>query len=147
MAGSGPTPREIAHIGILVHIMYGRPRDALAAVHERARSWPRDAFVLGTALGAFGLMAFSGDADHDRQRLDFINALAPHYPAEHTWMVTQRAWTRIECGLLAEGHDLVRRSLALRSQNGNAAHVQMHALFELGELQMVALAAFSGTDR
>jgi len=132
-ASRAPSDRERSHVALLAHIVEGRPREALQAVQAHAARWPLDAFANTTALGAFGLFAFSGRADHDAARLAFVEALAPHYPADHTWLLTQRAWALVEAGRLAEGRTLLQRSLALRRANGNAAHVAMHLHFEAGE--------------
>ena len=125
--------REASHVALFAHLIEGRPREALAAVQVHAERWPLDAMANNTALGAFGLLAFSGRADHDAARLAFTEALAPHYPADHTWLLTQRAWARIEASALTEGRALLERSFALRRANGNAAHVAMHLHFEANE--------------
>ncbi len=126
------TDREQAHVALLGHLVEGRPAQALAAVEHHAARWPTDVLAVSTALGAFGLYAFSGRADHDAARLAFVRRLAPHYPPDHPWMLTQQAWAHIEAGALDEGDAFIARSLAVRRVNGNAAHVQMHALFERG---------------
>lgn len=130
---TGATEREVAHVTLLGHLVEGRAGAALAAVERHAAQWPLDALANNTALGAFGLYAFSGRADHDAARLAFTEALAPHYPADHTWLLTQRAWAHIEAGQLAAGTRLLERSLDLRRANGNAAHVAMHLRFEADE--------------
>ena len=130
---AGASEREASHVALFAHLIEGRPREALAAVEAHAARWPLDAFANNTALGAFGLLAFSGRADHDAARLAFADALAPHYPADHTWLLIQRAWARIEAGALTEGRRLLERGIALRRANGNAAHVTMHLHFEAGE--------------
>jgi hypothetical protein len=124
--------REQAHVGLLGHLVEGRPALALAAVEDHAARWPTDVLAVSTALGAFGLYAFSGRADHDAARLAFVRRLAPHYPSDHPWMLTQQAWVHVEAGALDEGDAFIARSLTVRPVNGNAAHVQMHALFERG---------------
>lgn len=128
----GASEREQAHVLLLGHLVEGRPAQALAAVEDHARRWPTDVLAVSTALGAFGLYAFSGRADHDAARLAFVCRLAPHYPPDHAWMLTQQAWAHIEAGELDRGDAFIERSLAVRRVNGNAAHVQMHALFERG---------------
>lgn len=129
------TEREASHVALLAHLVEGRPGQALAALESHAARWPRDAFANNTALGAFGLLAFSGRADHDAARVAFVEALAPHYPGDHTWLMTQRAWACIEAGQLPRGRELIERSVALRRANGNAAHVTMHLHFEAGQPQ------------
>jgi len=129
----GADERVRSHVQLIAHIVEGRPADALAAVQAHAQAWPLDAFAATTALGAFGLFAFSGSATHDAARLRFVEALAPHYPDDHSWLLTQRAWAHVEAGELAPGRAFLERSLALRRANGNAAHVAMHLHFEAGD--------------
>jgi tetratricopeptide (TPR) repeat protein len=83
--------------------------------------------------GAFGLFAFSGRIDHNQARLAFLRQLRPHYPADHSWLLTNLGWACIEAGELDEGFEHARRSLELRRANGNIAHVLMHGHFERGD--------------
>ncbi len=135
--------REQSHVGLVSLIADGKPLQALDAVLEHSRHWPTDALAMSTALGAFGLFAFSGRIDHDSARLDFVRALAPHYPDDNAWMLTQRSWAHTEAGQPDLGLELIQRSLVLRSANGNAAHVMVHARFERGETH-AALAFLDG---
>ncbi len=125
--------REQAHIGAIGHAVEGRASAALAAVLAHAEHWPADALVLSMALGAFGLIALSGAADHDQQRLALVRQIAPHYAEDNPWMLAHRSWSLTEAGSPDAGLPLVQRSLALRRANGNAAHVLMHAHFERAE--------------
>ena len=52
-----------------------------------------------------GLFAFSGRRDHDQARLAFLRQLRPHYPADHTWLLTNLGWDFLspEQALLARG--------------------------------------------
>ena len=79
----------------------------------------------------FGLLAFSGRADHDAARLQFVQQIAPHHAPDNPWMLTHLSWAHTEAGDAGQGLALIERSLALRPANGNAAHVMAHALFEL----------------
>ena len=127
------TGREQSHIGIINLMLEGRSAVALQNVRTHAEQWPLDALVISLALGAFGLIAFSGQADHDQQRFDFVQKLVPHYPNDHPWLLSHRGWVLIETNRPEAGLPFVSRSLKLRSANGNAAHVMMHARFELNE--------------
>ena len=62
------TDREQSHLGIINLILDGHTAEALVCVRSHAEKWPLDAFIISLALGAFGLITFSGAADHDRQR-------------------------------------------------------------------------------
>lgn len=132
-SAAGASAREQSHVALLLHLVQGRPADALAAVQVHAERWPTDALALSTALGAFGLFAFSGHAEHDAARLAFTRRIAAHYPPDHPWLLTSLAWAHIEAGELDAGSELIALSLHVRRANGNAAHVMMHAWFERGQ--------------
>ncbi|MCW5635285.1 MAG: hypothetical protein KIT17_18255 [Rubrivivax sp.] len=140
--GPATTQREQAHVRALATLALGRAREALPLVLEHARHHPLDLVPAATALGAYGLFAFSGRADHDRARLDFIEALARHHAAPSPWLQAQRGWARIEAGAVAEGLAMAREALARRPENGHNAHIVVHGLHESGEPQ--AVLAFLG---
>lgn len=129
-AAAPVTARERSHIEILALIVQGRAPQALQALATHAARYPHDLLAASTALGAYGLFAFSGRADHDRARLAFIESLAPHHPPEWPWLLAQRGWARIEAGAVAEGLAMARHALHLRPHNGHNAHIVMHGLFE-----------------
>lgn len=130
------TERERSHIGVINLILEGRSAVALQSVRAHAERWPIDALVMSLALGAFGLITFSGQADHDQQRFDLVQKLIPHYPSDHPWLLSHRGWVLIETNRPEAGLPFVSRSLELRPANGNAAHVMMHAWFELNEPEL-----------
>ena len=126
-------PCEQSHIELVSAIVEGRPRDALAKVIDHARQYPTDVLSASTAVGAYGLFAFSGRADHDAARLAFVEALAPHFPDNFPWLMAYRGWSRIELGRVDEGLAMARRAIALRPDNAHNAHIVLHGLFESGE--------------
>lgn len=128
----GATPREQSHVALLTAVIEGRTLDALALVIEHARKHPGDLLAASTALGAYGLFAFSGRADHDSARLAFIEALALHHPDNRPWLLAQRGWARIEAGRVDEGLVMAQHAIALRPANGHNAHIVVHGLFEAG---------------
>jgi tetratricopeptide (TPR) repeat protein len=119
--GASSSPRERQHIEILGLSIEGQPARALAALLEHAEAYPRDALPLSLALGAFGLYAFSGRAEHDELRLGLCRRLAPHY-GEDWWMLTHLGWSHTEAGRLAEGARITERALELKRDNAHAAH-------------------------
>ena len=125
--------REQSHVALVSLIADGKPLQALDAVIDHAQHWPTDALAQSTALGAFGLFAFSGRADHDQARLAFVRRLAPRYPDDNAWMLTHLSWAHTEAGMPDAGLWLIERSLNLRRANGNAALGMMHARFERQE--------------
>ena len=64
------TARETSHVETLALAIEGNLPAALASTLKHLESWPRDAAVFSLPLGAFGLFAFSGMADHDQARQD-----------------------------------------------------------------------------
>ena len=93
--------------------------------------WPRDALPLSLALGAFGLYAFSGRADHDAARVALCERMAPHY-GDDWWMETYRGWSFTEAGDLEAGEKHTRRALELRNANAHGAHAMGHWFVEAG---------------
>jgi hypothetical protein len=122
--------REQSHVAVIALLLGGKSAQALEAALAHAARWPTDALLASTLVGAFGLFAFSGRADHDAARLAFVRQLVPHYPADHTWMLSHRGWSCIEAGELDEGMAHAKHSLALRRANGNIAHIVMHGWYE-----------------
>src|SRR5258708_25811772 len=73
------TERERSHVETLALAVEGQIPAALAAALAHLEASPRDAVVMSLPLGAFGLFAFSGMADHDRARVDLCARHAHHY--------------------------------------------------------------------
>ena len=125
------TAREQSFLALIQAILDGNTAQALAAVREHAGRYPNDALAASTALGAYGLFAFSGRADHDVARRDFLEALVPHYPQDFPWLLSNRGWARIECGDADEGLAMTLAAIAKRPNNAHSAHHVMHGYFEL----------------
>ncbi len=123
-------PREQSYVELVTHIVEGRAGDALAKVIEHATFYPADALAASPALGAYGLFAFSGQADHNALRHSFTEAMAPHYPDDFAWLMAYRGWARIELGQVDEGLAMAQRAIALRPANGHNAHIVLHGLSE-----------------
>ena len=127
------TRRERQHVEILAAAIEGQPKVALAGAEQHLDEFPRDALVFGLLLGAFGLYAFSGRADHDAARLAICERHARHY-GEDWWFLTYLGWSHTEAGNVGTGRTTTERAIALRSENANAAHALSHALFEQGDM-------------
>ncbi|MGQ0651246.1 MAG: hypothetical protein ACT4P4_03085 [Betaproteobacteria bacterium] len=125
------TPRERAHVEILRLAIEGAGAKALAALLEHVEEHPRDALALSLALGAFGLYAFGGRADHDAARLALCERLAPKY-GDDWWFLTHLGWSHTEAGSLAAGEKHTARALELRHANAHAAHAMAHWHVESG---------------
>ncbi|QIO36663.1 tetratricopeptide repeat protein [Bradyrhizobium sp. 1(2017)] len=128
------TERERAHVETLALAIEGRLPEAIAAMREHVASWPRDALVLSLPLGAFGLFAFSGMADHDRARHELCERVARHY-GEDWWFLTMSGWAMTENGDVARGRGVTERGFNLRRANAHAAHAVLHAMFEDGSIE------------
>ena len=127
-AGAGV--RTAGHVECVALAIEGAP-GAYARILAHLDAFPRDAVPLSLALGAYGLIAFSGRRDHDAVRRDLCERLAPRWGAEW-WFDGFRGWARIEAGDVAGGMALVDRSLDARPRNANAAHARAHGLHEAG---------------
>jgi hypothetical protein len=126
------TQREQQHAAIIAFIFEGQAAAALSGAEQHLQDFPRDALILSLLLGAFGLYAFSGRADHDAARVAVCERHARHY-GEDWWFLTYLGWSYTEAGNSVRGRALTERALTLRNANGNAAHALSHALFEQGE--------------
>ncbi len=127
------TRRERQHgetIGLLVE---GRAADSLTAVEHHLDEYSTDSLVLSLALGAFGLLAFSGRADHDAVRLALCERLAPAQPGDDWWFLTYLGWAHTEAGNLDTGLRITERGFRLRRENAHGAHMLAHAFHERGE--------------
>ncbi|WP_298961214.1 tetratricopeptide repeat protein [uncultured Methylobacterium sp.] len=132
LAARHGTERERGHVAVLALAIDGQAPQALEQGLAHVEAWPRDALILSLPLGAFGLFAFSGRADHDRARVDLCERHARHYDADDWWFLTARGWSHTENGAPVRGRDLTERGFALRRDNANGAHALSHALFEQG---------------
>ena len=126
--------RERSHVETLALAIEGRVPEAIAATRRHIEAWPRDAVVLSLPLGAFGLFAFSGMADHDSARHELCLSVAPHY-GEDWWFLTMYGWAMTENGDVARGRAVTERGFGLRRENAHAAHAVLHAMFEDGSIE------------
>jgi hypothetical protein len=132
LAERNATARERSHVAVLALAIDGRSRQALDAALSHTDAWPRDVLILSLPLGAFGLLAFSGIANHDQARVDLCERHAAHFADDDWWFLTYRGWSHAENGVVVRGRDLCERGFSLRRANANAAHALSHAMFEQG---------------
>lgn len=126
------TERERSHVETVSLAINGQSAKALERALAHADRWPRDVLILSLPLGAFGLFAFSGMADHDQARVDLCERHARHYDADDWWFLTYRGWSHTENGNVTQGRDLTQRGFELRRDNAHAVHALAHAMFEGG---------------
>lgn len=132
LAECNGTERERGHVATLSLAIHGQSAPALAQALDHLERWPRDVMIFSLPLGAFGLLAFSGRADHNQARVDLCERHARHFAADDWWFLTYRGWSHGENGDVSLGHTLTARALALRPNNANAAHAAAHVLHEAG---------------
>ncbi|WP_429481590.1 tetratricopeptide repeat protein [Paraburkholderia youngii] len=126
------TERERSHVEVLALAIEGQAPKTLAGALAHTDRWPRDVVILSMPLGAFGLYAFSGMADHDQARVDLCERHARHFDADDWWFLTYRGWAHGENGDVKLGRTLTQRALELRRHNVNAVHAVAHVLYESG---------------
>lgn len=131
------TAREQSHVHAIALAIEGQPPAALAATRAHLAAYPRDAMVLAPATGVFGLIGFSGRQERERELLDLLRGLAPHYGGDW-WFLAVLAFAACECGELDQAWDLIERSLAGNPRNAHGAHIRVHVLYEQGEPQRAA---------
>jgi Tfp pilus assembly protein PilF len=127
------TERERSHVETLALAAEGQLPAALAAALRHLEAWPRDAVVMSLLLGAFGLFAFSGMADHDQARQDLCERYADHY-GNDWWFLANHGWSLTENGEVAKGRAMTERGFEMRRDNAYAAHALLHAMFEDGSI-------------
>ncbi|HEY9237120.1 MAG TPA: tetratricopeptide repeat protein, partial [Phenylobacterium sp.] len=124
--------REQSHVDVLALAIGGRSPEALDRALEHAGLWPQDVLILSLPLGAFGLFAFSGMADHDQARVDLCERHADRFASDDWWFLASRGWALAENGEVARGRAMLERSFELRRENANGVHALVHAMFEGG---------------
>jgi len=150
LVGQHGTERECSHVATLSLALNGQAAKALSSALEHLDRWPHDILIMSLPLGAFGLFAFSGMANHDQARVDLCERHARHFAKDDWWFLTYRGWAHGENGNLALGRELTQRALELRRNNVNAAHAVAHVLHEAGaheEASVMIDAWLPGYDR
>ncbi len=127
------TARERSHVETLALAIEGKSAPALSSALQHLETWPRDAVVMSLPLGAFGLFAFSGMADHDQARQDLCERYAADY-GDDWWFLANHGWALTENGQAARGRAMTEHAFALRRDNAYAVHALLHAMFEDGSV-------------
>ena len=125
--------REKSHVETLALAIEGNLPAALGSTLKHIDAWPRDAIVMSLPMGAFGLFAFSGMADHDQARVDLCARYAGHY-GDDWWYLYNYGWALTENNDVGKGRAMTERSFAMREANANAVHALLHAMFEDGSI-------------
>lgn len=125
--------RERTHVETLALAIEGNIPAALASALNHLEAHPRDALVMSLPMGAFGLFAFSGMADHDQARVDLCGRHAQAY-GDDWWFLTMHGWALTENGDVKRGRAMTQRGFDMRRANAHAAHALLHAMFEDGSV-------------
>lgn len=123
--------REKSHVEILALGMEGQSAKSLQLALAHLEQWPRDAMIFILPMGAFGLFAFSGMADHDQARVDLAEKLKGHY-GDDWFFLTSLGWSHTENNNVAHGRAITERAFEARRANAHAVHALAHAMFEDG---------------
>lgn len=126
--------REKSHVETLALAAEGNLPASLGSALKHIDAWPRDAIVMSLPMGAFGLFAFSGMADHDQARVDLCGRHAHHY-GDDWWYLYNHGWALTENNDVKRGRAMTERAFGLREPNANAVHALLHAMFEDGSVE------------
>ncbi len=120
------TPREQRHAAILGAAARGKASEAPALIAQHLGETPRDAPIVLQWLGG---NFYGGGVEKRERMLEQFDHLAPAY-GDDWWFLSWHAFANHEMDRLEAARRLVERSLALRRQNGQAAHAMSHVFFE-----------------
>ena len=124
--------RERSEVDVIALAIHGKTKQALDAALAHIERWPKDLLVHSMVLSPFGLLAFSGMAEHNQVRVDLCERLAPHFASDDWWFLTFRGWAHAENGNASLGRVLTERALELRRNNANGIHALAHVMHESG---------------
>ena len=127
--------RENSHINALGLMIDGKGPQAYRAIRAHVDEHPRDALIAQTCSSVFGLIGFSGQPDREAEILAYTSNLLPHY-GEDWWCLSQHAFSLCENGNQDLADNFIERSLALKPDNANGAHVRSHIYYEAGNTQL-----------
>ncbi len=124
--------RESGHIAFFNLLFAGQTDAALAALAAHLQRFPRDAMALSTCMTPSGLLGFSGRLGREREQVEFLAPLVPHY--EHDgWFAAHHAHALIENGQNREAVPFLERAAALTPRSPWMAHARAHLHYEQGE--------------
>ena len=124
--------REASQIGVL-SAMAEFDGDALTRALEHIERWPTDICVFSKVVGAFGLLAFSGDKNWQQANVDLFLKYAKFWPEDDWWYLTTLGFMQSDAGDLVPARSNTERAWHLQP-NGNCAHSLSHVQIEEGAL-------------
>ncbi len=126
------TAREASHMAYYTLVNSGQTERAVAAARKHLRQWPRDAMVLSPCTSVFGLIGFSGRKGREREQVELLDALAPHY-GDDWWFNSQYAFALDEVGQRSAARRRIDKVMAETPRNAHGAHIRAHVYYEDGE--------------
>ena len=136
------TEREISTMAYYNLVLSGQGDAAVVAAKEHLRSWPRDAMVLNPCTSVFGLIGFSGRAGREREQVELMDSLAPHY-GDDWWFNSQHAFALDEVGQRSAARRRIDKVMSTHPRHAHGAHIRAHVYYEDGE-QAASLAYLRG---
>lgn len=124
--------REASHLAYFALVLTGQGEAAIAAMREHMKAWPRDAMVLMPCTSVFGLIGFSGHENREREQVELLDWLAPHY-GNDWWFTSAHAFALDEVGQRSAARRRIERVMAEKPRHAHGAHILAHVLYEDGE--------------
>jgi len=131
-AANGLSERESGHLAFYDLVVKGQGDAAVAAARKHLGRFPRDAMVLAPCTSVFGLIGFSGRAGREREQVEILDWLAPHY-GEDWWFGCQHAFALDEVGERDAARAKIERAMQRQPRNAHGAHIRAHVYYEDGE--------------
>ncbi|MCX7379453.1 MAG: tetratricopeptide repeat protein [Alphaproteobacteria bacterium] len=128
------SPREASHIAYFNLVFTGQSEAALAALTTHLEAFPRDAMALSTCMTPSGLLGFSGRLGREREQVEFLAPLVPHYENDG-WFAAHHAHALIENGQNNEAIPFLDCAATLTPRSPWMAHARAHLHYEQGEPQ------------
>lgn len=132
LAGQGVSEREAGYLGFYDLVIGGQGAAAVAAAKAHLGTFRRDAMVLSPCTSVFGLIGFSGRAGREREQVELLEWLAPHYAGDW-WFDCQHAFALDEVGRRDQARGLIEQAMARQPRNAHGAHIRAHVYYEDGE--------------
>jgi tetratricopeptide (TPR) repeat protein len=124
--------REASHMAFYNLVLAGQGDAAVTAAKVHLKNFPRDAMVLSPCTSVFGLIGFSGRAGREREQVELMDSLAPHY-GDDWWFNCQHAFALDETGQRDVARKKIEHAMAQYPRNAHGAHIRAHVYYEDGE--------------
>ncbi|MEY4862162.1 MAG: hypothetical protein RLZ51_257 [Pseudomonadota bacterium] len=119
-------------VGLIDRLIAGDGAGAMNRIQSHLQVWPHDALAMAPCAGVFGLYGFSGKPGREAALLEFLQSHAKNCENDW-WFQSALAFALVETGRVGPAREQIERSLALRPQSANGAHIRTHVAYEAGE--------------